>query len=72
MIVISDTTPLISLMKINRLSLLEPLFKEVLIPKAVYAELTENPVFFDEAEIIRNCPFIKVVEVKETKSVEIL
>ena len=35
MIVVSDTTPIISLFKINRLDLLEKLFQEVLIPDAV-------------------------------------
>ena len=35
MIVVSDTTPIISLIKINRLDLLEKLFQEVLIPDAV-------------------------------------
>lgn len=39
MIVISDTTPVISLLKIGRLDLLERLFGEVFIPDAVYAEL---------------------------------
>ena len=36
MIVVSDTTPLISLLKIEWLSLLERLFGEVLIPQAVF------------------------------------
>ena len=40
MIVVSDTTPLISLLKINQLDLLEKLFGEVLIPEAVFNELT--------------------------------
>lgn len=35
MIIISDTTPIISLLKINRLDLLEKLFGEVLIPNAI-------------------------------------
>lgn len=35
MIVISDSTPLISLMKAVRLEILEPLFGEVFIPEAV-------------------------------------
>ena len=35
MIVVSDTTPLILLLKINRLNLLEKLYGSVLIPKAV-------------------------------------
>ena len=42
MLVISDTTPIISLAKANRLYLLERIFGKVLIPKAVFEELTEN------------------------------
>ena len=45
MTIISDTTPIISLIKINRLDLLQKLFGEVLIPEAVYRELTTNVVF---------------------------
>ncbi len=50
MIVISDTTPLISLLKINRLDLLEKLFGQVQIPQGVFSELTENPRFQCEAK----------------------
>lgn len=49
MIVVSDTTPLISLMKIGRLGLIEQLFGEVQIPGAVYAELISNSEFKKEA-----------------------
>lgn len=45
MIVISDTTPIISFLKINHLDLLEKLFGFVQIPKGVFAELTENSRF---------------------------
>ena len=62
MIVISDTTPIISLLKINHLDLLERLFGEVQIPKGVFAELTENPRFQQESKIVQTCEFIKVVE----------
>jgi len=58
MIVISDTTPLISLLKIGKLDLLEGLFHEILIPQAVYEELTSNPRFYDEALQVKNCGFI--------------
>lgn len=44
MIVVSDTTPLISLLKINRIDLLEKLFGQVLIPQAVFDELTADEV----------------------------
>lgn len=62
MIVISNTTPIISLPKINHLNLLEKLFGEVHIPKGVFAELTENPRFLEESKIVQACDFIKVVE----------
>ena len=44
MIVVSDTTPLISLLKIDRIDLLEKLFGQVLIPQAVFDELTADEV----------------------------
>lgn len=44
MIVVSDTTPLISLLKIDRIGLLEKLFGQVLIPQAVFDELTVDEV----------------------------
>ncbi len=42
MIVVSDTTPLISLMKIDHLDLIHQLFGEVQIPNAVFMELVSN------------------------------
>ena len=72
MIVVSDTTPLISLMKASRLELLATLFHEVLIPEAVFSELTANPRFQAEADQIRKAPYIKVVSVSEQKAVDIL
>lgn len=72
MIVVSDSTPLISLMKTARLEILESLFQEVFIPEAVFSELTANPEYAAEAEQIENCPFIKVVSVKEQRAVDIL
>ena len=53
MIVISDTTPLISLLKINRIDLLEKLFGDVLIPQAVFEELTIDERFRLETDQIR-------------------
>lgn len=42
MIVVSDTTPLISLMKIECLDLVYQLFGEVQIPASVFQELIFN------------------------------
>ena len=63
MIVISDTTPLISLLKIGRLDLLEKLFGKVLIPCAVYRELTIDERFKTEADQLRHKKFIIISEV---------
>lgn len=54
MIIISDTTPIISLIKSGHLELLEKLFGEVLIPEAVYGELISNITFKEEAAQIKN------------------
>lgn len=57
MIVISDTTPILSLLKAGRLELLEMLYQTVIVPKAVFDELTDNAVYKDEREEIINCSF---------------
>ena len=72
MIIISDTTPIISLIKINRLDLLEKLFVEVLIPNAVFKELTTNTLFTNEAEIVKKSSFLKVSSVQNQKSLQLL
>lgn len=72
MIVVSDTTPLISLMKIGRLDLINQLFGEVQIPNAVYEELVSNIRFPDESRQIRECLFIKRVDVADVQSVRLL
>lgn len=71
MIIISDTTPIISLLKAEQLNLLQKLFHEVIIPKAVYNELISNVKFQSEAQIIKDCSYIFVEEVIDTKSVNI-
>ena len=72
MIVVSDTTPLISLLKINRLELLERLFGEVMIPKAVFDELTVDKRFRAEADLIRQKAFIVVKHVNNQESASVL
>lgn len=68
MIVISDTTPLISLLKINRIDLLEKLFGDVLIPQAVFEELTIDERFQLEGDQIRQKKFIVVKPVNNPES----
>lgn len=72
MIVISDTTPIISLMKVDRLDLLQQLFDVVYIPMAVYRELTENDAYPGEAKRVQECDFLLAEKVENEKAVAIL
>lgn len=72
MIVVSDTTPLISLLKIDRIDLLEKLFGHVLIPQAVFDELTADQRFKLEADQIRRRRSIIVKAVQNQESANIL
>jgi predicted nucleic acid-binding protein len=65
MIVISDTTPLISLMKIGQLDLVHRMFGEIQIPDAVFRELVSNKRFSEECRQIRESSFIKTVRVAD-------
>ncbi len=72
MIVVSDTTPLISLLKIDCIDLLEKLFGQVLIPQAVFEELTADERFKLEADQISSKQFIMVKAVQNSESASIL
>ena len=69
-IIVSDTSPLIYLMKIRSLSLLGRLYSRVYIPQEVFKELTRNPKFPDENELIKKSKYIQVVEVQNEDSVQ--
>ena len=72
MLIVSDTTPIISLIKVNRLDLLKTMFQEVIIPQAVYNELVCNLRFADEADIVKNCDFLKVASIQDTDNIALL
>lgn len=72
MIVISDTTPIIFLLKTGNIELLHHLYGRILIPKAVYKELTENPLYSEKIEIIKATEFLSVVAVENKASVNVL
>lgn len=72
MIVIADTTPIITLMKLNRFDLLEKLFDTVIVPNAVYEELVSNSNYLTEAQMVVECPFLKRREVSDRQSIKIL
>ncbi len=66
--IVSNSSPLIVFSKINRLSLLENLFGEVCIPRAVYEEITRGG---KGAEIVGN-KWIKTKDIKDKDFAEYL
>lgn len=72
MIVVSDTTPIISLIKMGQLGILKKLFGTVQIPEAVYHELTGNVLFKDEGEQVISSKFIQCVTLEDKHSVDLL
>jgi hypothetical protein len=72
MIVVSDTTPIISLVKANQLELLEKLYDKVIIPEAVYKELITNSEYIDESQTIQNSSFLIADSVKNVQAVQLL
>lgn len=69
MIVVSNTTPIISLSSINQIELLKKLFGKVYIPQAVYDEI-KSKTSFGYHEIDQD--FFKVKTIKDRLSVNIL
>lgn len=70
--VVSNSTPLIALSKINQLALLKEYFSEVYIPKAVYREVVVQGGKLYGAEEVNNLEYIKVKEVKNRLAVKSL
>ena len=64
MIVVADTTPIISFAKINRFDILHRIFGEILLPEAVYAELTSNSEYRNEAGMIDSAGFFRIVKIE--------
>lgn len=72
MIVVADTTPIITLMKLQRLNLLEKLFETVFLPNAVYEELIANSKYPVEKQMIAKASFLERLEVSDRQSIKIL
>lgn len=70
MIIISDSSPLISLAIIGRLDLLEKLYKDIHVPFAVYKEVTEEEKPFSKE--LKNFLKDKIKNVSNRLAVEVL
>jgi predicted nucleic acid-binding protein len=68
MIIVSDTTPISELAKVEHLDLLPKLFGKVLIPQGVFNELQvgQHPA----AEFVQNLSWLEVVTVENQQVVE--
>lgn len=64
-IVVSDTTAITHLAKIDALNILHKLYTEILIPKAVFDELSQVKRTQPGALSVMNSTWIKVVEGKK-------
>lgn len=72
MLVVSDTEPIIALFNVGRVDLLCDLFGSVMIPEAVFDELTRDPRFAEQAEMIKSSSFIAVSQVSDRSEVDAL
>jgi len=69
--IVSNTSPLIAFLKKNELTILKELFNEILIPKAVYKEISETSRNFNkEKEIFENEIKNNWIKIKEIKSLK--
>jgi predicted nucleic acid-binding protein len=72
MIVVSNSGPLIALAKIGKLHILRELFGEITIPKAVWDEVVVKGKGKPGAKEVEKAEWIKVMDVKDRLSVEVL
>ena len=70
MIVVSDTSPILNLARISRLELLPLLYRQVLIPPAVFQELTASKRDLPPALDLAAAPWLTVAAPHNTKRVQ--
>ncbi len=67
--VISNTTPILSLLKINKLNILKELYGEIIVPNAVYLEIEEGknkPYYTD----LKSISWINILSIQDSKSLD--
>ncbi len=67
--IVSNTTPIISLLKLNRLELLQKLYKRIYIPTAVYNEIKagKSKGYYKDLSKI---DWINIIETKDKQAVK--
>ncbi len=72
MVVVSNSTPLIALSKINKLSLLNHFFEEIIIPEEVYNEVVIRGGTLYGAGEVADSPWIHLKAVNNKQAVDAL
>lgn len=67
--VVSNTTPLISLLKLARLDILKELYSEIHIPRAVFREIEEGRKKKYYQDLTKN-NWIRIVEIQDRQAVK--
>jgi len=67
--VVSNTTPIISLLKLNRLEILKNLYNEVIIPNAVYLEI-ENGKHKEYYQDLSKISWIRIQKIQDKLSLK--
>ncbi|MFW5701241.1 MAG: DUF3368 domain-containing protein [Cyclobacteriaceae bacterium] len=67
--VVSNTTPIISLLKLNRLDLLQKLYKQIYIPSAVYKEIEAGKAKGYYKDLSR-VDWINITEIQDKQAVK--
>jgi len=67
--VVSNTTPILSLLKLSRLEILKDLYKEINIPIAVFNEI-ENGKSKQYYKDLSKIDWIKIIEIKDKQSLK--
>ena len=70
MIVISDASPIINLAILDRLDLLKDLYQRIVLPQAVFAELTVAGAGQPGDEAVRNADWVEVITCKDIQLVD--
>ncbi|ODS35952.1 MAG: hypothetical protein A7316_05275 [Candidatus Altiarchaeales archaeon WOR_SM1_86-2] len=70
--IVSNSTPLIALSRINRLGLLKEYFTGIYIPREVYREVVEYGGDLAGAKEVKDAGWIKIGKTKDNLGVEIL
>jgi len=72
MVVVSNSSPVIHLAKINKLNLLEKLYTKVIVPEKVYLECTETKQYHQEIHLISSSAWMTTLHIKNIRLFNLL